>query len=432
MAKRMALIYGIRTPIGSFGGGLKDASPEYLLAKCFREVLRNTNLLKNTNVIDHVIAGNVCSPSDATNIARVAALLAGVDKQVPAMTVQRNCASGLQAITSAFDLFRAGEGEIFLVGGTENMSQIPYLIKGARFGLKLQHRFLTDGLWEGLVDPTIDQIMGQTAEGVARKYNIGREEQDKFSVLSHQKALKASREGKFDSQITPIKVQERFDVGGRKLVKSEVTVSKDESINPAIEKQISSAPAIFMDPDISSARRSKAKFEKGVVIVETSLGDKGTVTPKNSCPISDGASAILAISEEKAEKIGLKPDAYITAYAYAGCDPALMGEGPIYAVPIALKKAGLTMNGLDFVELNEAFASQSIACQRELKIPDDKLNVWGGAIALGHPVGATGSYLTTKAMHILKEYDKQYAAITMCVGGGQGGCLIIENATYAG
>ncbi len=421
---RMAIISGIRTPVGAFGGGLKDVSAEQLLALCFKNVLETTKI--NPSTIDEVVAGNICSPSDAPNIARVAALLAGIPDEVPARTVQRNCASGIEAITSAYQAWKAGDGEIFLVGGTENMSQVPYLVKGARFGMKMQHGYFTDALWEGLVDATIGKIMGETAENVAVKYNISRGDQDEFAARSHQKAFRAKREGKFKSQILPITVQTRTVIND-KVLASEKIVAGDEGINPGLTKQKAGLfPAIFLDENILKPNNPKAKLEGDKIVVETRVTDKGTVTPKNSCPISDGAAAMLLIPECKAMQLGLTPDAYIVSYAYAGCDPALMGEGPIHAVPKALDKANLAIDNIDFVELNEAFASQSIACQKELKIPDEKLNVWGGAIALGHPVGATGAYLTVKAIHILKDTQKRYAAITMCIGGGQGGCLIIE------
>lgn len=466
MLERMVIVGGVRTPIGAFLGGLSDVPADLLLAICFREVLKRTGL--DPEKIDEVIAGNVCQPSDAANIARVAALRVHRQKfeKVTGISIQRNCASGIEAISMAHRMWKAGDGEIFLVGGTENMSQVPYLVKGARKGLKLGHFYFIDGLWEGLTCPIVGQIMGRTAENLAEKYKISREEQDEFAIRSHQKAFEAREKGKFRNQIVPITSQQINNIAGKLLVsekslsidecikegidkkdmaseltlkqlvdiyfeyvKKEQTLSQDESINGKLNQQMAGLfPAIFLDENILLANYPKVRYEKGKVISETKITNKGTVTPKNSCPISDGASAMLVMSESKARELGLTPEAYIVGYAYAACDPAYMGEGPIYAVPKALTRTGLKIEDIDYFELNEAFAVQALCCQRTLGIPDEKLNVWGGAIALGHPVGATGSYLTVKAIHILKEFQKRYAAITMCVGGGQGGCLIIERA----
>lgn len=424
MSERMVIIGGVRTPIGSFLGSLKDVSASQLLAICFKEVLARTKI--DPKLIDEVIVGNVCQPSDAANIARVSALLAGLPIEIPAISVQRNCASGIQAITSAYQAWKAGDGKIFLVGGTENMSQVPYLLKGIRTGLKLQHFYLIDGLWEGLTDPVIGQIMGRTVENIVQKYGISREDQDTFAVWSHQKAFRAKREGKFKTQIVPITIQNITNVGGKLLV-SEKIFAEDECINPGLTKSAAALqPGIFMDENILQANYPKSRYENGKIVMEMKVDNKGTITPKNSCPISDGAAAMLVMPESKAKELGLTPEAFIVGYGYAACDPAYMGEGPIHAVPKALARVGLKIDDIDIWELNEAFAAQALACQRVLGIPNEKLNVWGGAIALGHPVGATGTYLTVKAIYILKDTQKRYAAITMCVGGGQGGCLIIE------
>ncbi len=434
MVKRMVIIEGIRTAIGKFGGALKNVPAEYLLAYCFRHVVKKSGI--DPVQIDEVVAGNICQPKG--NIARVAALHAKVPFSVPARTVSRNCASGIEAITSACQAAAAGDGDIFLVGGTENMSQVPYIMKDARFGLKMQNHIITDALWEGLFDPNIKQMMGRTAENVVQKWGITREEQDEFAVRSHQKALDAQQEQKFDAQILPVKIQERMRIKGSvgsddKIIPgSQIIFSQDESPSDRLVKNPGSAanaPAIFMNDNIMDPVENDINVsidKTGTFVIEKTYHFSGTVTPANSCPMSDGAAALLVMTEERAVALGLAPLSSIVSYAYTGCDPKLMGEGPIYAVPKALAKAGLKMDDVDFFELNEAFVAQSIACQRGLGIPEEKLNVWGGAIALGHPVGATGSALTVKAMHILKENQKRYAAITMCVGGGQGGCLIIE------
>ncbi len=386
MKKEVVIVGGVRTPVGLFGGALKSFTPDRLLEIVFRETINRTGI--DPEKIDGAIAGCIGMPSNAPNVTRVAALRAGLKPGSPAYTVQRNCSSGILSITSAYQAIQAGDGEIFLVGGTESMSTSPYVMWKARWGYRLRHGKLIDGLWEGLTDPVVDQIMGRTAENVAEKWGITREEQDKFALWSHQKALKAQAEGRFKDQIVPIEVNGRL-------------IDKDEGPNPNLTLQI-------------------------LALYPTIFKENGTVTPGNACPLNDGAASMLVMTKEKADELGLEPEAFIVGYAYAALDPAYMGEGPIYAVPKALKKTGLSMDDIDFVELNEAFAAQSIPCMRALNIPEEKLNVWGGAIALGHPVGATGSILTVKLIHILKQLNGRYGLVTMCVGGGQGGALIIE------
>ncbi|OGM97405.1 MAG: hypothetical protein A2817_00630 [Candidatus Yanofskybacteria bacterium RIFCSPHIGHO2_01_FULL_39_8b] len=429
--QRMVIVEGVRTAIGSFGGGLKDAPADMLLAICFQEVIKRTGI--DPAVIDEVIAGNICQPSDSVNIARVSALRAGVPSHVPAITVGCNCFSGAEAILQAYRAYKAGDCEIVLVGGTENMSRVPYLLKQARFGQKLQHHVVTDGLWEGLVDPTINQIMGRTAENVARKWNISRRDQDDFAVASHKKAKYAKTEGKFKSQIVSVVIKKTMSVGDN-ISGGESIFAEDECINPDPDDQkwvqrVYSLPAMFLNEHVSEPKNPKPVFKDGKVVLHDSYANEGTVTSGNSCPMSDGAAALLLMSEEKAKEFNLEPMAYVLSYSRIGCDQEYMGEGPIYAVPKVLEKAGLKVGDIDLFELNEAFAAQAIVCQRQLGIPDEKLNIWGGAIALGHPVGATGAILTIKAMHMLEEAQKRYALITMCVGGGQGGCLIIERGS---
>ncbi len=386
MSKEVVIVGGVRTPVGLFGGALKKFTPDQLLEIVFKETIKRTGI--DPEKIDGAISGCIGMPSNAANVARVAALRAGLRPEATSFTVQRNCSSGILSITTAYQAIQAGDGEIFLVGGTESMSTSPYVMWKARWGYRLRHGKLIDGLWEGLTDPVVNQIMGRTAENVAEKWGITREEQDKFALWSHQKALKAQAEGRFKDQIVPIEVDGKV-------------IDKDEGPNPNLTLQI-------------------------LALYPTIFKENGTVTPGNACPLNDGAASMLVMTKEKAEELGLEPEAYIVGYAYAATDPAYMGEGPIYAVPKAFEKTGLTMEDIDFVELNEAFAAQSIPCMRALKIPEEKLNVWGGAIALGHPVGATGAILTVKIIHILKQLNGRYGLVTMCVGGGQGGALIIE------
>lgn len=387
-----------RTPQGNLGGALKDVPAQKLAEIVFRETLARTKI--DPALLDEVILGCIGQPSDAANIGRVAALMAGVPKEVTGYTVQRNCASGLEAITSAWRAIQAEEGELYLVGGTESMSNIPYIIKGARWGLRLRHSVLVDALWEGLTDPICNQIMGRTAENVAELYGITRQEQDEYAVMSHKKAFMATRMGKFKEEIVPVTVEKKM---AGQVVASE-PITQDEGINPTLTVQkLALYPTVFKE--------------------------NGTVTPGNACPITDGASAMIVATERKAKELGLEILGYIRAYAYAGVDPALMGIGPAYAIPKALKKAGLKLTDIDLIELNEAFAAQVLAVGKILKDEGwdwNKVNVNGGAIALGHPVGATGARLVTTLLYEMRRRDVRYGMATMCVGGGQGGAIILE------
>jgi len=398
--KDVVIVSPLRTPVGAHGGALRSLRAQDLACIVFKAVLERTGI--DPGVLDEVILANVGQPSDAANIGRVAALMAGVPIHVPAFTVQRNCASGMQAITSAYQAIQAGDGEIYLVGGTESMSNIPYILKGARWGYKLRHAELTDALWEGLTDPICGQIMGRTAENLAEKYNISRQEQDEYAVQSHKKAFMAQRMGKFNDEIVPVEVVKK--VAGQEVAKEVIT--QDETINPGLTVQ--------------KAALYPAVFKEG-----------GTVTPANACPISDGAAAMIVCTAEKAAQLGLKPTARIVSYAYAGVDPAYMGIGPAFAMPKALKRAGLKLEDIDVIELNEAFAAQVLAVAKEMQAQGfdwdwNKVNPNGGAIALGHPVGCTAAKLVATLTNELQRRKARYGIDTMCVGGGQGGCLIVE------
>jgi acetyl-CoA C-acetyltransferase len=398
--KDIVIAGALRTPIGAHGGALKSLRAQDLAEVVFRAVLERTGL--DPAALDEVILGNIAQPSDAANIGRVAALMAGVPQHVPGYTVARNCASGIQSITSAVQAINSDDGELFLVGGTESMSNIPYILKEARWGLKLRHAELTDGLWEGLTDPIVNQIMGRTAENLAERYEIGREEQDDYAVKSHKKAFMATRMEKFKEELVPVEVVKR--VAGHEVARE--TITQDECINPAL-----SAQKAALYPTI---------FKEG-----------GSVTPANSCPISDGAAAMLVMTAGKAEALGIRPAARIVAYAYAALDPAYMGLGPAFAIPKALQRAGLKLEDMDVIELNEAFAVQVLAVGMELKQQGYELNLDivnpnGGAIALGHPVGATGARQVATLLPELRRRNGRYGMVTMCVGGGQGGALILE------
>jgi acetyl-CoA C-acetyltransferase len=396
--KEVVLVGGVRTAIGRHGGGLKSITAHELAVRVIEEVLNRTKL--DPALISDVIFGCCGQSSDAPNLARVAALMAGIPKEVPGYTVQRNCASGQVAITNAFQAIQAGDGEIFLSGGTESMSNAPYMVRGARWGLKLRHTTFVDTLWEGLTDPVCNQIMGRTAENLAEMYDLSRQEQDEYAVQSHKKAFMATRMGKFKDEIVPVEVKKK--VAGQEVASEWIT--QDECINPGLSVQ--------------KAALYPTVFKEG-----------GTVTPANACPISDGAAACLVMTADKAKDLGLEPMAYIRGYAYAGVDPAIMGIGPAYAVPKALKKAGLKLSDVELIELNEAFAAQVLAVGKELAKDGwdwNKVNVNGGAIALGHPVGCSGTRIVITLINEMQRRDLSLGLATECVGGGQGAAIVVE------
>ena len=398
MVKDIVLVAGVRTPVGNFGGAFKDVPPQQLASLVISECLKRAKL--DPSLLDEVIFGCISQPSDAANIARVAALMAGVPVGVTAFTVGRNCASGLQAITSACQAILAGDGDLFLCGGTESMSSIPYVSKGARWGLRIRHAQFTDALWEGLTDPICGQVMGRTAENVAEQYNIGRQEQDEFAVNSHKKAFMASRSGRFKDEIVTVTVEKK--VTGRDPVREDI--AQDESINPSLSLQ---RAALY--PTI---------FKEG-----------GTVTPANSCGISDGAAVIIVTTAERARELDLEVMAHVCSYAYGGVPPDVMGIGPAVAAPKALKKAETSLADIDLIEINEAFAAQTLAVGKILADQGwdwAKVNVNGGAIALGHPVGASGCRIVVTLLHEMKKRGARLGLATMCVGGGQGGAIVVE------
>jgi acetyl-CoA C-acetyltransferase len=397
----VVIIGAVRTPTGSHGGALRDITAQELGRIVIQEVLNRTRL--NPKEIDEVIFGCAGQASDAPNIARVAALMAGLPDSLPGFTVQRNCASGLQAITSAVQAIKAGDGDCYLVGGMESMSNFPYAVRGARWGLKLRHTTFIDTLWEGLTDPVCGQIMGRTAENLVEKYGISRQEQDEYAVQSHKKAFMAQRMGKFNDEIVKVMVPKK--AAGQEVAPE--TFAQDEGINPGISVQ-----KLALYPTI---------FKK----------DGGTVTPGNACPISDGAAALIVMSAEKARVLGYQPLAFIRSYAYAAVPPDIMGVAPAYAIPKALDKAGLSMADIDLIELNEAFAAQVLSVGRQMEMSGHlwdwkKVNVNGGAIALGHPVGATGAKITATLLHEMIRREATFGISTMCVGGGQGGAMVVE------
>ena len=391
----IVIVDGIRTPQGVFGGALKQLTAQHLGEVVMRELLKRASL-KPADV-EEVIVGCVGQGSDAPNIARVIALRAGIPNQVPAFTVQRNCASGLQAIVSAYQNIACGDRDVQIAGGAECMSAAPYVSRDLRWGKRLRHSEMIDSVWEGLTDPVCGQIMGQTAENLVAEFSISRAEQDRFALLSHQRAFRATRENRFKDELVPVPVPKR--AMGRDLPPEPFT--QDEGINPGLSEQLlSQYPAIFKEG--------------------------GSVTSGNSCFNADGAAMVLLMSAAKAKTLGYKPLAKIRSYAFTGLEPERMGLGPALAVPAALKKTGLSLKDVQLLEINEAFAATYLACEKALGFSRDTTNVNGGAIALGHPVGASGTRIVVTLLHELKRRNLSLGVATACIGGGQGAAIVFE------
>ena len=391
----VVIVDGVRTPQGVFGGALKQLTAQSLGEVAVRELLRRTNL--KPAAVEEVIVGCVGQGSDAPNIARVIALRAGIPNHVPAFTVQRNCASGLQAIVSAAQNIACGDRDVQIAGGTECMSAAPYVSRDLRWGKRLRHSEMIDSVWEGLTDPVCGQIMGRTAENLMEEFSISRADQDRFALLSHQRAFRATRENRFRDELVQVLIPKR--AMGRDLPPEPFT--QDEGINPGLNEQgLSQYPSVFKEG--------------------------GSVTPGNSCFNADGAAMALMMSAEQAKALGYKPLAKIRAYAFAGLEPERMGLGPTLAVPTALKRAGLSLKDVQLLEINEAFAATYLACEKVLGYSRDIANVNGGAIALGHPVGASGTRIVVTLLHELKRRNLSLGVATACVGGGQGAAIVFE------
>lgn len=390
--REVVIVSAVRTPIGTFGGSFKDVSAVSLGTIVAKEAMKRANI--KPDMVDEVIFGNVLQAGLGQNVARQISIYSGIPVEVPSYTVNKVCGSGLKSVTLAAQSIMVGEGDIILAGGTENMSQAPYLLKKARWGQRmgdgvLEDYMIKDGLW----DIFNDYHMGITAENLAEKYNLTREEQDKFALRSQQRAEEAIKSGRFKDEIVPVEVPQRK---GDPLV---VDTDEHPRFGSTIEGLAKLRPA----------------FKKG-----------GTVTAGNASGINDGAAALVLMAKEKAEELGLKPLATIKAYASAGVDPSIMGTGPIPATKKALEKARLTVEDLDLIEGNEAFAAQSLAVSKELKFDDEKLNVNGGAIALGHPIGASGARILVTLLYEMDKRDAKTGLATLCIGGGQGISIIVE------
>lgn len=425
--ERIAILDGIRTPMAKVGTFLRDMEADELGAVSAREILQKTNI--DPKRIDEVIIGNVAQPAHAANVGRVIALKAGVPIQVPAITVHRNCASGMEAITTGMNRIHLGESKIVLAGGVESMSNIPLLFnkkmtrfyeslfKAKSLGSKLRilsrfrPSFLTPiiGLMQGLTDPTCDLIMGMTAENLSRDFKISREEQDAFALRSHQLAEKATKDGRLAGEIVPVPVP------------------------PAYKEVMSEDNGFRENQTIEALQKLKPYFDR----------KNGTVTVGNASQITDGSAAVLLMSESQAKAEGHQPLGYVSDYAYAGCEPARMGLGPIYASSKLLEKTGRSVASFDLIEINEAFAAQVIANFRAFEsdefakthlgrssklgeINPDIVNVNGGAIALGHPLGMSGMRLVITLLKELSRRQLQTGLATLCIGGGQGAALLLE------
>jgi acetyl-CoA C-acetyltransferase len=387
------IVSGSRTPVGRFGGAFKDLGAPDLGAIAIKSALEKAGI--SPDMVEEVIIGNAIQSAEAGYAARLASLKSGIPHDTPTIAVNRQCSSGLEAINMAAQLIRTGEAEIVVAGGTENMSQVPFLIEyQARFdGLRMGNSQLIDGLTEGLGCPVNRYHMGVTAENVAERFSVSREDQDELAAISHQRASMAMSEGRFSNQITEVLVPQRK---GDPMV-----VTEDEGPRP--------------ETTIESLATLRPVFKKD-----------GTVTAGNASSINDGAAAVVMMSSRKAAELGLKPRMKWQTRGIAGVEPAVMGTGPVPAVEKAMKKSGMAVNDLDIIELNEAFASQALYCIRELDLDLEKTNVNGSGISLGHPVGATGAIMTVKLMEEMERSDSSTGLVTMCVGGGQGVATIFE------
>ena len=383
----------LRTAIGTFSGSLKDIPAVDLGTTVAKEVISRSGI--DVEEINQVIVGNILMAGQGMNPARQVGINSGVPETSPAMTLNRMCASGLQAIVSAAQEIALGESDVILAGGIENMDMAPFLLPKGRYGYRMglpDAKILDHMVYDGLWDKFNDYHMGVTAENVAEQYGLSRDEVDEYSARSHQRAEKSRDEGYFDDQIVPIEIKQK---------KETVEFTTDEHIR--------------FDATKEGLQKLKPFFK-----------EEGVVTAASASGVNDGASMMLVTSAAKAEELGLPVSGRLVSAAVAGCDPSVMGIGPVPATHMALKKAGLTIDDMDVVEENEAFSSVALAVQRDLGIPDDVINPVGGAISMGHPIGATGAVLTTKILHELDRIDGRYGLVTLCVGGGMGIAGIYE------
>lgn len=393
MENTIVIASAVRTATGAFGGAFSGVSAVDLGATAIKAALEKANV--SADAVDEVIMGNVLQAGLGQNPARQAAMRAGLPETCPSMTINKLCGSGLKAVHLAYQAIAAGEADIVVAGGMENMSQAPFVLKGAREGFKMGDQNLVDTLLgDGLVCAFNDYHMGITAENLADKYEISREQQDSFAVKSQNKAEAAITSGRFKDEIVPVEVKQRKG--------DPIIIDQDEhpKFGSTLEKVGKLRPAFKKD---------------------------GSVTAANASGINDGAAAVVVMSGKKAKELGVTPLVTIKANASAGVDPSIMGIGPVNAVKKALKKADLDLTDINLVEANEAFAAQALSVMKELGMNEDNVNVNGGAIALGHPIGASGARIFVTLIHELKKREEKYGLATLCIGGGMGVATIIEN-----
>lgn len=386
----VVILSAARSAIGAFGGGLKTMSPLELARLAIIEVLHRAGVPPDW--IGKVIFGSNMNPL-GQNIARSAAYTAGIPEEVPGFTINSTCGSSIQAVISAVQSIRDGEASAVIAGGVESMSNAPYLLTNSRWGQRLRHMEALDLLWAGMQEPAIGVGMGLTAENLAEKYSVKREEQDAFALLSHQRAIRAIEEGRFKAEIMAIPVPraktETFLFDTDENPRNDLTIEKLAALSPV--------------------------FKKG-----------GTVTAGNSCGLNDGVSAALLMSRQRADELSLKPLARIRGYKVVGVDPNYMGIGPVPSIRGVLKDAGLKLNDIDRFEINEAFAAQYLSCERELNLNREKVNIYGNGIALGHPVGATGARLLTTLLYGMINDNLNLGIYSLCAGEGMGFAVILE------
>jgi len=383
--KDVVIVSGVRLPVGSYGGSLKDISAIDMGAMVVKEAVARAGIKPSD--VDEVIIGQVGQIAENGFVARAISLKAGMPKETTAYSVNRQCGSGLQAIADAVMEIQTGQADVVVAGGAENISQLPYYVKDARWGARMGHKSFEDGVIDILTWPLDGNHNGVTAENVATKYNVSREEQDQFALESHKKACAAIKEGKFKDEILPVELKDR---------KGRVTVfDTDEG------------------PRDSQTIESLAKLRPCFV-------KDGTVTAGNSSSLNDGAGAVVVMSAEKAKELGVVPKMKVEGFAIAGFDAELMGYSPKFSSEKLANKLGIDLKDVDMFEINEAFASQAYAVSRDLGLDKEKVNIYGGGISIGHPIGATGAILTVKVMYELQRSEKKNAMISMCIGGGQG------------
>ena len=390
--KEVVIVSAVRTPVGSFGGVFKNVSAVDLGVTAVKEAIRQAGI--SPEEVDEVYMGCILQAGLGQGVARQVSVNAGIPVSVPATTINMLCGSGLRTVSLAAQTIIAGDNQVVVVGGTENMSRAPYVLNNARFGSRMGNDTMVDTMiQDALTDAFNNYHMGITAENVAEKYGITREEQDAFAASSQNKAEKAMAEGKFKDEIAPVTIPQRK---GEPLV-----VDTDEY------------PKKGVTPESLSKLRPAFKKE-------------GTVTAGNASGINDGAAALVVMSREKADALGLTPLATIVSYGNGGVDPSIMGVGPVPATKNALSKTSLTIDDMDLIEANEAFAAQALAVGKELKWNEDKVNVNGGAIALGHPVGASGARILVTLLHEMKRRNSTYGLATLCIGGGMGTSVVVK------